>query len=271
MKKYEPIEKYVNSVYNVSTDIWIWQSIIGRIVNEYENEGLNERDLFASIFTIYDIDKKSGNGLLKVFQNNDIRITTKSLREQKKLFFRWIINSSILKIYNSVEILLQSVILEEFLGQDSKNFGKKEIKLINKEIRDCFQKENWGNFNTRNNRHLIQYLKFKSPEVEEFMKNEVRVDLKSNWEEFFELTSILRNVIAHNGMLIEKDTLNNIGNSAIDIFEQYFSTELKVDELTILNPNQSQILNFLNMINEFAANMVKFTKGEGNLQFAGFK
>ena len=271
MKKYEPIEQYVNSVYNVSTDIKIWQSIIGRIVYEYESEGLEERDLFSSIFTIYDIDKSSGNGLLKVFQNNNVRITTKNLRKQKESFFRWIINSSILKIYNSVEILLQSVISEEFLNKDSENFGKKELKLINKEIRDCFQNENLGKYDTRNNRHLIQYLKFKSSSVEEFMKNKVRIDLQSNWEEFFELISILRNVVAHNGMLIEKDTLNNIRNSARDVFERYFSTELKVDELTILNPNQQQVLNLINMINEFAVNMVKFMKNESNRQFSGFK
>lgn len=271
MKKYVPIERYVNSVYNISTDIKIWQSIIGKIVDEYENEGLAERDLFSSIFTIYDIDKTSGNGLLKVFQNDNIKITTKNLREQKKSFFRWIINSSILKIYNSVEILLQSVILEEFLNHESKNFGKKDIKLINKEISECFQNENLGKLNSHNNRHLIDYLKFKSSSVEEFMKNKVRIDLQSNWEEFFELISILKNVVVHNGMLIEKDTLNSIRNSARDIFERYFSTKLKVDELTLLDPNLPQILNFINMINEFAVNMVKFIKNEDDLQFSGFK
>lgn len=271
MKKYEPIEKYVNSVYNISTDIKIWQSIIGRIVDEYENEELNERDLFSSIFMIYDIDKTSGNGHLKVFQNNNVKITTKNLREQKESFFRWIINSSILKIYNSVEILLQSVILEEFLNQESKNFGNKEIKLINREIRECYENENLGKLNSRNNRHLIQYLKFKSSSVEEFLEHRVRIDLQSNWEGFFELISILRNVVAHNGMLIEKDTLNNIRNSARDIFERYFLTESKVDELIILDPDQSQIPNFINMINEFAANMVKFIKNESNLQFSGFR
>lgn len=271
MGKYKPIEKYVKSVYEISTDISIWKSILDKVVEGYRNEDFIARELFSSIFTIYDVDRISGNGWLKVYQDRSIQITTKNIDEQKASFFRWIINSSILRIYNSLEILLQEVIIDEYLNQQTTNFGKRQISLVRSEINQCFKINNFGKPDTKNNRHLIRYLKFKSSAVTEFIQKPVRIDLKSNWEALFELISILRNVIAHNGMMIEKDTLNQIKQSAKDIFERYFKDETKIEDLVLLDPRQEQVLNFIKLINECGINLVKFVKNEDNLEFCSFR
>lgn len=271
MKKYKPIEKFVKSVYDTSTDISVWKSILEKVVEEHQNEDLVERELFTSIFTIYDINKTSGNGWLKVYRGESVKITTKNLGEQKQSFFRWIMNSSILKIYNSFEMLIQEVVAKEYLNQKIMSFGKKNVSAVRNEINQFLTTNNLGKLDTKNNRHFIKYLKHKSSPVEEFLQKPVRIDLNTNWENLFELISILRNVIAHNGMMIEKDTLNEIKQTAKDIFERHFEVKTKIDDLILLDPKQEQIQSFINLINECAINLVKFVKNEDDLEFCSFR
>lgn len=256
----------------MATDLAVWKPLIEKTINNYTINDQYTDKYYSSVFVTYDYNLKDDSGFLKVYRDKDIELTSKNLDDQKYKFFRWTINSSIQKIYNSIEILLQSVIYLEFINNDIENFGKKHIKKVNLKIKKYFKENNLGKYDTTNNRHIIRYLRVKSHEVDKFLNDNARTDLSTTWGNFFEFLSILRNVIAHNGMIIEKDTLNTINSIAKDIYNRYFESNGKEGSQILLSvkQNKDDIGNLIMMMNEFALNSVKFLRKEQNLKFCGF-
>lgn len=259
-------------MYEIETDFRIWDSVIEKSILEFEKEPNVDYELFGSIFTTYNLDSISNNGLHKTYLADSKNIKINTLRTQKLIFFRWIMNLSLLRAYNAIEIFVSSAIIEQYLGEETTVSQFKELsKKVNNEVANYFAANNLGKINSKNNRHLIKFLRHKSSDVDNFLKQKVRVDLDTNWEEFFEFISILRNVIAHNGMILNQDTLNNIKSSAKDIYERYFSNEVIEEDAILLNPNQEHFISVLTFMNNFAINLVKFIKQEEDLHFMSFR
>jgi len=269
MNQYKPVTHFVTSVFDASTDIRFWNSQINKIVSEYKEEA-DERELFLSMFTIFNVDNEFGNGNLHQFVNQDVVLTSKNLDTRKKQFFRWLRNSAILNVYNSMEILIQRVIFEDLKGSPSDFFGKKEIAFVNKEVNEYIKTNSLGKFDTKNNRHLIKYLSSKSSETAKFLTHKVKTNFKSNWGDLFELVSILRNVIAHQTMMIEPDTYNAIKSCSKDIFSFYFDTPESSTNMFYLESKGDHINSFINLLAELTINLVKFFRNETDLKFAGF-
>lgn len=271
MDTYIPAKRYIKSMFEIESDLWVWDSIIEKSISEFEKESNIDCELFSSIFKAYNIDSISNHGFLKAYlaENKNIKIST--LKTQKAIFFRWVMNLSLLRAYNAIEIFISSAIVEKYLGKEITISQFKELSMkLNIEIKSYFEMNNLGKVNSKNNRHVIKYLRHKSLDVDNFLKQKIRIDLNTNWEGFFEFVSILRNAIAHNGMILNQDTLNNIKSSAKDVYERYFSNEVMEEDAIFLNPNPKQFINVLTFMNDFAINMVKFIKEEPDLKFMSF-
>jgi hypothetical protein len=111
---------------------------------------------------------------------------------------------------------------------------------------------------TKNNRHIIQFFKHQSTDITSFLTLPIRIDFTTSWENFFELVSTLRNVIAHQGTIVSADTHNEIKSKAKDIFEKYFNLPKDDNGYMNLHPIADQFLNFTCLYNDFAVNVVKF-------------
>ncbi len=181
-------------------------------------------------------------------------------------------NLSIPRVYNAIEILLLSAVMDEYFNKelDLKKFKTQQGEM-NRAIRDYFDNNSLGRYESKNNRHILKYLGHKSAEINNFLNQNVRVDLNVNWQQFFEFISILRNVVTHNGMMMSKDVINQINSNAESLYGKYFSDSILKEDLVLLSPIQDLFLNVLNMTNEFALNMVKFIKNKPNLGFASFE
>jgi hypothetical protein len=214
-------ENYRDAVWQVGADLHFWQSFLKFSVEEYRGNGSRPEEVYSAGFTAVNIDLTASPGFLKT-HSKVMRIKTLDLDERSQDFFVWVMNLSILKIYNSLEVfLLQAIQMTFFPNHKNPIEGKKAVDEINKEIREYLKKQSI-NQDTKNNRHIIRFLEHKSSEVASFFKMPIRIDLITNWGNFFELISILRNVIAHQGTIINIDTLNDIKSKAKDVFQRHF-------------------------------------------------
>lgn len=264
----EAFETYKNTVFKVDTDLRFWQSFIKLSIKDYQSKPSSPDVIFQAIFHAYNINPKTNLGLLKTVKTVYSRKTI-DLESQSVDFFVWIMLLSILKTYNALEILLlQAIQTNYFPSPQDPNLSKKACDEIHREIKNNLI-SNGIKPDLKNNRHLIDFLKIKSPEIDSFLLLPIRTDLTTNWKDFFELISILRNIVAHHGTIVSSDTLNSINSKAKDIFKRHFTVNRELLGYNILKPNQEQFLNFLNFYNDFSVNILKLIFNQNDLTFIG--
>ncbi len=269
----EAFEDYKNVVFDTTTiGLSFWSRFLDYSIELYFDKHPEKKNgwLRKSVFSVFDINPNIRNGYSK---QHDIihEILANELGNHKVELFEWMMNLSLLKIYNALEILLlRSIQLKYFPALKDPLLGRKEMNEIGREIKN-YLKIKSVNADTNNNRYLIKYIELNSNDFINFIKFPVRIDKKTNWEDFFEMVSILRNVVAHNNMLVTNNTLNEIKSCGKDIFEQYFDLRKTVSGSIILSPKQDlgTFSNFINLFNEFGLNAVKFIFEENDLQFLG--
>lgn len=269
----EAFEDYKNVVFDTTTiGLSFWSHFLDHSIDLYFDKYPEKKNdwLNKSVFSVFDINPNIGNGYSK---RHEIihEVLANELGNHKVELFEWMMNLSLLKIYNALEILiLRSIQIKYFPTLNDPLLGRKEMKEITSEIKN-YLKIKSVNADTNNNRYLIKYIELNSSDFTNFIKFSVRIDKKTNWEGFFEMVSILRNVVAHNNMLVTKNTLNEIKTHGKDIFEQYFDLRKTISGSTILSPKQDLgvFSNFINLFNEFGLNTVKFIFEENDLQFLG--
>lgn len=261
---------YKNSIFTIENDLRFWQSFLMHSIKIYKNQELIPEEIFSSIFTVYDFDIELNESYIKSFKNS-YSIKTSDLDSYSDIFFIWIMNLSILKSYNAVETLFRHAIwLRYYPLLENPSLSKKNSDRLEKEIK-VYLEAKMLNADTKNNRHLIEFLKSKSADFELFCRLNIRVDLKTNWSNFFELNSILRNIIAHQGTHITLDALNQIKSIAKDVFERHFLILADENLDKQLIPIKDIFTNFLDFTNEFALNTTKFIFEQKDLHFLGLK
>jgi len=264
---YLPVERYIDSIHEIETDLSFWRPVIEGAIQKHQELGFNDfkANHFYSSFTANNFDLTTGVGRLSTY--------VKSIPLHEDSFLRWITALALLRVYNAVEVLLFSTITEEYL---KKKFSLKNLKALEgeifKEVQATFSNKNipTSNINKKNNRHIIQLIKLRSSSAEQFLSSNIRVDLSTTQENLFEFISILRHIIAHNAMVITPESLKIIEDKALPVYERYFTNDQIIDKaskLIFLNPIQERFSNFLNLVNDFALNTVKFVKGEPDLRF----
>ena len=259
---------YKDSIFGIENDLRFWKGFLKVAIDNYSK--FEEREIYTSIFGAYDIDYLSNAGYLKCHKEI-FQISTPDLETKRQDFFNWIINLSVLRAYNSLEILLLRSIQKSYYSnfEDPLN-GKKQSDKIQNEIRD-FLIANSIKFETKNNEHLLQFLIKKSPKIDTFLSHKMNVDLNTTWLNFFFIISILRNIIAHQGMIIQPNLLNDIKSKAKDVFERYFSLKNNISGFQILSPIEKEFGNFLTYVNSFSLTMNKLIFNKDNLDFIGLE
>jgi len=257
-------EIYKDVVFGVNTDLNFWQRFLNHSIEQYKSKSSQPDEVFSAIFPVYNINPITNSGTLKTHTKvHSIKIS--NLDEHSQDFFAWVTNLSILKTYNAMEVfLLQAIHLKYFPDQKNPIESKKAVEQINKEIKSYLVTQNI-NADTKNNRHIIQFLSQHSTDINSFLKLPISSDLTTNWGNFFELVSILRNIIAHQGTIVSLDTHNEIKSKAKDIFQRHFALPKDGNDYMNLYPIADQFLNFTSLYNDFAVNIVKFMYEESEL------
>jgi hypothetical protein len=267
-KTQKAFDIYKNTVFKVDTDLRFWQSFIKLSIKDYQSKPSSPEVVFEAIFHAYNINPKTNSGLLKTVKTVFSRKTI-DLESQSHDFFIWIMILSLLKTYNALEILLLQAI-------QGKYFPALNDPILSKKACDEIHRETKNNLisngikpDPKNNRHIIDFLTIKSCDINSFLLLPIRTDLTTNWKQFFELISILRNVVAHHGTIISSDTYNSINSMAKDVFERHFIVDKDLLSYNILKPKQEQFLNFLNFYNDFSVNILKLIFNQNDLAFIG--
>jgi len=257
-------EIYRNTILSVDSDLRFWQSFLKLSIEDYRKKEFQPEELYSAIFVAYNIEPTTSNGWLKA-STKALSIKSKDLEIHSKDFFSWVMNLSILKAYNSLEVFfIQSIHLAYFSTQKSPLNDKKATEKIHQEIK-AYLTTSGINADTKNNRHIIQFLKQKSANIKSFLNQPQRIDLTTTWENFFELISILRNVIAHQGTVVSDDTLNEIKSKAKDVFQRHFALSPNPLNFKNLRPIDDQFLNLIFLMNDFAVNTVKLMFDKNDL------
>jgi len=259
---------YKESLFSIDNDLRFWRYFLKSSIDKFPKIG--GRDINTAIFCAYDHQFDKIGGLLKCHEK--VYKTKESELEKRRIdFFNWIMNLSILKAYNALEILiLQAIQIVYFPNLTDPVAGKKQSDNLQKHIKD-YLKNNSVKIDTKNNDHLIQFLRLNSTKLRSFFQLPMNVDLSTRWIDFFYLISILRNVVAHCGMIIQKDLHNEIKSKAKDIFERHFELILDLNGLPMLCPKDSIFGDFLNYINSLSVSIYKFVFDENDLSFIELK
>lgn len=263
----ECFDFYKESIFIIDHDLKFWHNYIKPLTINDLNE---DRVINSSIFCLYEYQSNAIKGTLR--SHEKVYTTKKSdLKNKKEEFFSWITILSILKAYNSLEILiLQLIQLVYFPNLSNPVQGKKQYDEIQKEIKN-YLKAQAVKCDTKSNKHLIEFLKIKSQKFNDFLNLQMNVDLKTNWLDFFYIISVLRNIVAHTGMIVQKDIQNEIKGKGKDVFERFFEIKRNIQGLPILTPKIDIFTNFLSYFNSFTANMCKFVYDKNDLAFIGLK
>ncbi|NLA25327.1 MAG: hypothetical protein GX879_10215 [Bacteroidales bacterium] len=262
-------DDYREVVFSTNIDLYFWKSFTDKAIEDYISIHGNSKLLYQAIFSVNDLNS-SNNNKLPDFYQKEISISTSNLKERRQHLYSWMINLSLLKIYNAVEIfLLRSISLKYFSYLDDPLSSKNACIKLDKNISLEFKNNNLKK-DGKNNRYLIDFIKFKSADFSEFAKQPIRSDLNTNWYNFFELISILRNIIVHNGMLITEDIENEIKSKAKDIFERHFNIDVS-NSMPLLIPIENKIRDFMYLYNDFSLNTIKFLFEQKDLSFLGMK
>lgn len=257
-------KNYKNTVFNVDTDLHFWESVLINAIEKYKSQP--DANFFGAIFAAYNIDEFGADGDLQDFKG-DITVGTADLEKKKQMFLSWVRNLTTLKLYNALEVFfLQAIWLKYYLHLQNPTFNKKSSDALLREIRNHLTTNSLST-DSKNNKYLIEFLKSKSPQFANFFNQKMRIDLNTSWCEFFELLSILRNIIAHQGTIVSSDSKNEIFSKAKDVFQRHFKLVPDNDNNLNLEPIGEQYSNFILLINDLALNSVKFIFEQPDFSF----
>jgi hypothetical protein len=259
---------YKESIFKIDSDLGFWNYFLKSSIDDYSKS--SDRELNTAIFCAYDLQHdKIGGG--KKCHEKVYRIMSSELDHKRIDFFHWIMNLSILKAYNALELLIyQAISITYFPDIPNPILSKKNNDKIQNRVLE-FLRSNSIPVNTRNNEHLITFLCEKSPKLRSFVHLPMNVDLKTTWINFFYLISLIRNIVAHCGMIVQRDTLNEIKSKAKDIFERHFEIIKDEKGLPILTPRNEVFGNFIDNINSLSIGIYKYVFNENDLTFIELK
>lgn len=268
--KYKIIfDDYVSTVFTIETDIRFWKHFLDAAIEKYQKENPEDRWINQAGFSIYNYTHQQNMWLHSSEQVKEIYIA--NLGDHSKEMFVWIMNLSLVRVYNAVELLLLRAIQHHyFTDLEDPIKGRKEANKVKFAIKQTLKSANL-NVDTTNERYLIDFISANSPTMAAFLKAPVnQTNWKVTWRNYFELFAILRNIVTHQSMMLTVNVVNGIKAIAGDIFNHYFYFDINKNDPEILTPCSSDyFLNFIHHMNDFSGNTLKFVAGESDLEFIG--
>lgn len=259
---------YKEDMFRIDNDISFWRNFLNHCIKNYSENP--ESMINTAIFCVYDHQYNDISGFLK---SHDKTYETKvsDIPFRREEFFNWILNLAILKSYNSLEILLlQAINIKYFPDLNDPLDGRRETEQIRGKIKESLIAESIK-FKKDNNDYILKYLSLKSPNIHSFLKLNMNVDLNTTWKDFFLTLSIIRNIVTHNSMIIQQDTLNAIKSKSKDIFERHFDIKQGVNGFPILYTKEDVFGELITKINSLGVNLYKFVFNESDFSFLGLK
>lgn len=253
----------------MEVDLRFWKHFLSTSIKNYQLENPENRWINEAGFSLYNLRPDGKNTWLHV-SNNTSTIEIKDLEKHSDDFFIWVMNLSIVHVYNAAELfLLNAIQLKYFPNLKPIDNNKKNANKIITEIKNHLVTAG-KSVDTTNNRYIIEFLKEKSSDFESFLDLKVNIDWTTKWDGFYEFFSILRNIITHHAMTITPDIRNNINSVAKDAFKHYFIQPSKTTDVDILKAkSEHEFLFFVSHVNDFVANAVKFIAAEIDFKFIG--
>jgi len=248
---------YRNTISGTLNNTTFYRSFLQLSVERYQQQEYQPEQVFSSVFHAYNISPKDLDGHSRMYIESD-HFNTRDLQHSSYAFIASFQTLALLKIYNAIEIFLYQAIQIKFFPQLKSPTGSrintgKLTQAIEKSLQDL-----GISVDNRNNRHLLAFLKAMSSEINWFLAQKIRIDLSPDYETFFDLVSILRNLIGHHGTIVSDDTRNEIFSKAKDVFQRHFLLVRDENGYHNLSPNVDQFSNFISFYNEFTMNVVKF-------------
>jgi hypothetical protein len=262
-------DEYLKSSFQFEVDLRFWKHFLSTSIKNYQLENPENRWINEAGFSLYNLRPDGQNTWLHV-SNDTSTIEIKDLDKHSHDFFIWVMNLSIVRIYNAAELLLLNTIqLKYFPTLKPIDNNKKNINKIIAEIKNHLVAASKP-VDTTNNRYIIEFLKSQSSDFESFLYLKVNIDWTTKWGGFYEFFSILRNIITHHAMTITPDIRNNINSVAKDAFKHYFIQPSVTTDVDVLKAkNEHDFLFFISHVNDFVANTIKFIAEETDFKFIG--
>lgn len=261
--------EYSKSVFNIENNLKFWESFLSTSVEKYvdENNTVFNRELFTSIFTIYNRPLEIDKTWIYESQLSH-KIDIFDLKLSNHNFFDWVMCLSLIDVYNNVELLLFQVIgIRYFPTFKNPSLGKDEKNKLIKKIVSHLE-SNKIKCNKKNNQFLLDLMKFECPNYSRFLELKLNNECEDNWEDFYSFFSTLRNIITHQGVITLKH-ISLLKSKSKYLYNTYF--ELSDNEGNqILKPKEGLFFNFLTLVNDFSANTTKYIADEIDLEFIGF-
>lgn len=262
-------DEYQKTAFQLEVDLNFWKYFLSTSIENYQLENSEKGWIHEAGFSLYNLQPDGQNTWLHV-SNDTSTIEVKDLEKHSDDFFSWVMNLSIVRIYNAAELLLLKAIQSKYFPSLKPiDNNKKNVNKIIAEIKSRLISAEQS-FDTTNNRYIIEFLKIQSSDFERFLQLKVNVDWSTTWNGFYEFFSILRNIVTHHAMIITPDVRNNINSVAKDAFNYYYIQPSKTTDVAILKAkNEHGFLFFISHINDFVANTVRFIAGETDFKFIG--
>lgn len=262
-------DDYLKSAFQLEVDLRFWKLFISNSIKNYQLENSENGWINEAEFSLYNLHPDGQNTWLYC-SNDTSTIEINDLEKHSNTFFNWVMNLSIVRIYNAAELLLLNTIqLKYFPNLKPINNNKKNANRIIAEIKNDLISSG-KSFDATNNRYIIEFLRIRSSEFESFLELKIKTDWTTTWKDFFELFSILRNIITHHAMTMTPDIRNSIYTVAKDAFKHYFFQPAKTTDVDILKTkSEHDFLNFISLVNDFVSNTVKYIAEEIDFNFIG--
>lgn len=268
IKAKEYFDIYKESIFKIDNDLRFWKQFLKSNIESFINS--DDKTIQTAIFCAYDHEFDKIKGTLKCHEKV-YKTNSSGLEQRRSDFFNWIMNLSILKSYNALEILiLQAINVVYYPELEDPIRGKKQMDKIHEKVKE-YLKQNNIKVNTKNNQHLVDYLINRNRKLSSFLNLEMNVDLKTKWIDFFDMISTLRNVVAHCGMIVQPDVQNGIKSKSKDIFERHFSIVEDINGLPVLYPREEIFGDFIKYVNSLSISIYKFVFNQNDLSFIGLK
>lgn len=255
---------YKEESVRIHTNIKYWQSFIHKAIESFEPDQ-EDRLLYASRFFVRDIDPGNGESSL-LLAKDSFSLQKNDLKSYNDSFFRWIMNLSISHLYSAVENALLRAIQVKFFPQLEYSESKgKDLTRISFDVVN-YLKQNGIEYDTKNSRHLMTFLRTNLIEFEQFISLNYFQNVSGTWEHYFEIFSYLRNIVVHNSMRVSQQNANALKSINKGMVKYFF--ELHNGKVFLLTPRDTErFLYFVSCSDVFVSNTIKIIASQEDMSF----
>jgi hypothetical protein len=260
-------EAYKKNMHMLSIDLSFWSHFINQwAIPEYQQQFGNKL-MQSTSYGVYDHSPLSSMALLKTA--HDIHeIHSQDLPAHSSTFFSWLHNHAHVRAYNALEILILETINCAYLNSAfDVHVGRSGVNAITSKVAELWPD---SKKDRNNNNQLIYCLRANCPDFEAWLKQLVRIDVKTTWKGFFELASKLRHCVTHQAMIVHYKMANEIkAQNNSDLFYRHFDLVVAGKATYELKPIQLNFDNWLEYYKEFGITILKLVTEQSYLNFLG--